>query len=123
MPGPRVAAFNLPLAATVVSWGFNFVAQERLTLRWLLGAGVAFGGVAIVQLAGAQAGHGRLIGNLLVLGSAALWALSTVAARSLLKRYDPVQLLTLAMPGAFVAAIPYGLAPALAVNWAQLSLT
>jgi drug/metabolite transporter (DMT)-like permease len=99
--------------------------QERFSPLALVGALVAFAGVVIVIVAGQeQTGDpGRLLGNLLILVSSVVWAFSVVMMRPLLGRYSPTQLLTMSMPGALVALIPYGLVATLAVDWGGFSPT
>ena len=62
------------------------VGMDRLTAPKLVGALVAFAGVAIVITAGHDLSLGAsLVGDLLTLGAAVLWAVYTVAATRMLR--------------------------------------
>jgi len=109
------------------------VGQERFQVPAIIGSIIAFGGVALVVLSASPAHAAassqpmtgltpRLVGNLMVFCSAAIWAWGTVLGRSLVTRYDPLQLLTLSMPGALAALIPYGFFPMMHTDWAHLSV-
>jgi drug/metabolite transporter (DMT)-like permease len=101
-----------------------FAGQERFSGRALLGGLIAFAGVVTVILAGqAQTQEpGGMLGNAMIFVSAAVWAGSVVMMRPLLVRYSPTQLLTMSMPGALLVLLPYGLIPAITVDWSGISL-
>lgn len=96
------------------------VGQERLNRGAFGGALLAFAGVAVVVLGGSGAGHGKLLGNALILIAAVIWAASTVYSRPLVERISPFRVLTLSMPGALIVLVPYGLRPALETPWSAL---
>ena len=70
---------------------------------------------------GDHSGEGKLLGNILILISAVIWASSTVYARPLVAKYSPYRVLTLSMPGALIVLVPYGLMASLATPWAQMT--
>ncbi len=120
---PAVCAILLataPVWTYLLSCGFR---QERFQLSAMLGAVVAFGGVTLVILGGAAAGHGTLYGDIIVLISAFVWACSAVLMKPLLSRYKPTTVLTMSMPGALPVLIPYGLGATLNTNYAAISAT
>jgi drug/metabolite transporter (DMT)-like permease len=105
------------------------VRQEKFHLESLLGILAAFAGVALVVYFGdhppARTGgmSPKMFGNLLVFAGAAVWAWSTVISKPLVGRHDPLRLLTLSMPGALLALIPFGLHDVIRLDWSELSFT
>jgi drug/metabolite transporter (DMT)-like permease len=97
------------------------VRQERFDGVALIGSLIAFTGVSIVILGGAADGHGSPVSNLIVLAGSAVWALSAVAMKPLLRRYAPTALLAMAMPGALPALLPYGIAASIALDYGAIS--
>ncbi|CAN5363849.1 DMT family transporter [soil metagenome] len=98
-----------------------------LMLKWerylpvaLAGTLMAFGGVAII-VGAAHSGHGSLRGNGLVFASAIVWAVSALAMRPLVGKYDPLAVLTYSMPGALPALLMYGGAATLAYDPSHLT--
>ena len=67
------------------------VGMDRLTAPKLAGALIAFAGVAVV-IGGSQALSlgSSLVGDVLTLGAAVLWAVYTVGARRVVRRIDPL---------------------------------
>ena len=82
---------------------------------------VAYGGVALVILGGAQADQGSVIGNALMIAAAMVWACGTVLSQPLVQRHSPYTMLTLSIPGALPVVLPYGLSAALATPWSEFS--
>lgn len=99
-----------------------FIRQERFSGWAMVGAVVAYAGVVIVVLGGAELSPARLGGNLLIFASAFVWAVAVVQSKSLVVATNPVRFLTLSMPGGLAALIPYGMAATIAAPWSQLSL-
>lgn len=95
--------------------------MERFTLGAIVGAAIAFLGTAIVIGAGVQGGKSSLLGNLLVLASAVVWAYGAVLSKPLVNKFTPLQSLTLSMPGALPILLPYGLKEAIDIPWANLT--
>ena len=114
---------SIILATTPILTGLMAVAfrQERFSLGALIGALIGFSGVVLVVLEGAKSGQGRAIGDVVVFVAAIVWAYSAILMKKLLGRYQPVQLLTLAMPGALIALLPYGLVATVNTHWLQVS--
>lgn len=94
--------------------------QDQFSWAALGGTVLAFVGVTMVILAGHHAEGGQIIGNLLVLASAVVWAFCAVMTRTLVQKDTPLNVLTLSMPGALPLLVPYGLGASLAVDWARM---
>jgi drug/metabolite transporter (DMT)-like permease len=85
------------------------VGLDRLTPPKLVGALVAFLGVAVVIVAGHELSIGAsLVGDVLTLGSAILWAIYTVAATRMLRDVDPLQFTAWAVFGGMLFLLPFG---------------
>lgn len=99
------------------------VAMKRERFAWgaLVGAVVAFVGVALVVFAGDHDSHGTLLGNGLVLLSSIVWAYCAVQTHVVVGDLSPLRALTLSMPGAIPILLVYGLGAALAVPWGQMT--
>lgn len=86
------------------------VGLDRLTAPKLAGALTAFLGVAIVIGAGASLALGAsLLGDVLTLGAAVLWAVYTVSGTRVLRHIDPLQATMWTVMGGFLFLIPFGL--------------
>lgn len=97
------------------------VRQEKLDIRALGGVLVAFLGVGIVVFGGEAKLHGEVVANLLVLKSAAIWALCTVISKPLVGKAHPLAMLVISMPGAIPLLLWYGGADTLALDWSSLT--
>ena len=87
----------------------GLVGMDRLTVPKLGGALIAFLGVAVVVTAGADLSlGGSLVGDLLTLGAAVLWAVYTVVGTSMLRRVDPLQATAWAVLGGTLFLLPFG---------------
>lgn len=83
---------------------------DRLTPPKLVGALLAFGGVAVVIAAGHELSLGTsVVGDLLTLGAAVVWAVYTVAATRMLRTVDPLALTTWAVLGGALVLLPLGI--------------
>lgn len=111
---------TVPVLTTLLAAIFKL---ERLLPIALVSALVAFVGVAIVEFGAGAGNHGSPFGNALILGSAALWALGIILSKPLLSKYSPLEFLTMSMPGALPALLPFGLKASLETNWSGLGLS
>lgn len=85
------------------------VRQEKFVPRAVPGVLLAFVGVILVVGAQGGIGGGHYEANMTVLKSAIIWAFGTVLSRSIVAaKVHPLALLTLSMPGALIALMPYG---------------
>lgn len=99
--------------------------QEKLNPVVLAWAAIAFGGVSLVVLGGAPASakdaSSRLLGDLIMLLSSVLWAISATLSRPLVIKYSPFTVLTVSMWGAIPIWLVFGLGPTLATHFADIS--
>jgi drug/metabolite transporter (DMT)-like permease len=79
---------------------------ERLARAFWIGAGITFGGVALIAIANGSVGS-SLNGTLISIGTALTWACYTVAIAPLMRRYSPFRISALV----------------LAIGWVPLALT
>ncbi len=87
------------------------VGMDRLTPPKLVGALVAFTGVAVVVVAGHELSLGAsLVGDGLTLGAAVLWAIYTVSGTRMLRSVDPIQATAWAVLGGTLILLPFGVA-------------
>lgn len=66
------------------------VSQRRPPARRLLGLGLGFAGIVLVVLAGARAGGGSALGDLIALGTPLTWAIYLVIANEAARRSEAV---------------------------------
>lgn len=119
---PTLAAIALATAPIMTIFLSVALRQDRFSWRLLVGSLIAFAGVAVAVLDSDSRSQGSLAGTLTVVGSAALWAVSIVLYKPLLKDIAPVRALTLSFPGAMVALLPYGAGKLASTNWSAISL-
>jgi drug/metabolite transporter (DMT)-like permease len=82
---------------------------DRLTPPKLVGALLAFAGVAVVIAAGHELSLGAsLLGDVLTLGAAVIWAVYTVAATGMLRAVEPLVLTAWAVLGGALVLLPLG---------------
>lgn len=85
------------------------VGMDRLTAPKMVGALVAFAGVTVVVVAGHEISLGAsLLGDLLTLGSAVLWAIYTVGGTRMLRSVDPLQATAWSVLGGMLFLLPFG---------------
>jgi drug/metabolite transporter (DMT)-like permease len=85
------------------------VGMDRLTPPKLVGALIAFTGVAVVIAAGHELSLGAsLVGDLLTLGAAALWAVYTTAGARILRTVDPLPATTWTVVAGAIVLLPFG---------------
>jgi drug/metabolite transporter (DMT)-like permease len=101
--------------------------REKFRKRNWAGAALALGGVALVVFYApaydpAYAPN-RLLGNTLMLFSAALYGLYMVVVRDWLHRWGALRVLAGGYTVALLLSLPLSLVPFLAIDWSALSLT
>jgi drug/metabolite transporter (DMT)-like permease len=85
------------------------VGLDRLTRPKLVGALLAFGGVAVVILGGREAAiGGSPLGFAFTLGSAAIWAIYATAGARMLRHVDPGQASAWLVLGGALFLLPFG---------------
>jgi drug/metabolite transporter (DMT)-like permease len=93
------------------------VGMDRLTVPKGAGALLAFGGVALVVGAGQEIALGAsLLGDLLTLGAALVWAVYTVGGARILRRIGPLEATTWTVVAAAVVLAPIGIAEAVFIH-------
>lgn len=107
--------FTLLLAAAV--------GQERFNLGILGATLLAFSGVGLVVLGADHSTSAQMVSHLLLLASAAVWAVATIVSRPLVADADPLAMLTQTMPGGLIALLPFGALDLFRTPWTSLSLT
>lgn len=86
------------------------VGMDRLTPPKVGGALIAFAGVALVMAGGHQLALGAsLVGDLLTLTAAVLWAVYTVIGTRMLRRVDPLQATAWSVLGGTLLLLPLGI--------------
>lgn len=83
--------------------------QERLKAGSLGGAVLALIGVILVTVPTVGHGEQKGLGYLLLITAACVWAYCIVITKSLVKKYSPLRLMTLSMPGGFPVMLAYWL--------------
>jgi len=97
---------------------------EIITASSWVGVIAAFGGVAMVVLGGGKATGApgtRIAGDLLMLGSALLYAVFMVLSKGLMEKYGALKVVTFAYLFGMLVVVPAGAREALAADWAGLS--
>jgi drug/metabolite transporter (DMT)-like permease len=97
-----VAAVIMATTPVLVAVGEVVFLHHRLTHRQVVGLLLTLVGCALIGLMSDGGGDTTLVGVLLVLAAAALWAAVTVATRSITDKYDPWWLNT---PGTVLGAV------------------
>ncbi len=118
---PGEAAIVLATSPIFTALFAAMVRQERLSLAVIAWALVAFAGVSLVALGGANGLQGRILGDALILASSVVWAVSTVVSKPLVGRIPPLTMLTASMWGAAPVLLVYGLFPVLDTPWQELT--
>lgn len=105
--------FTLLLAAAV--------GQERFNLPILGATLIAFVGVALVVGGAQHDTNAQVISHLLLLASAAVWAVATIVSRPLVADANPLAMLTQSMPGGLIALLPFGAVDMIRTPWTSLT--
>lgn len=117
--GAGEGAIILATSPIFTAWFAVLLKQERFSPLALVGAAIAIVGVAVVV--GSSGGSSGWVGPALVFTSAVVWAYGAVLTREMLKRYSPVVLLTLTMPGGLLVLVPFGIHDVLNVRFGTLT--
>ena len=110
--------------STVPIWTALFAIlkkQDRLSSNLLAGMSLAFGGVALVIFNSDHKAGGDLIGNLIVVAAALVWAYSITLYKPLLARNNPLSVTTLTLPAASLALFPYGATDTMHLDWSKVT--
>jgi drug/metabolite transporter, DME family len=121
-----VAAVIMATTPVLVAVGEVVFLRHRLRRQQVVGLLLTLLGCSLIGLMGDGGGETTLLGVLLVLGAAALWAAVTVATRSIANTYDPWWLNT---PGTVLGAVlmlairPSVVGELMDVSWKGLLVT
>jgi drug/metabolite transporter (DMT)-like permease len=85
------------------------IGMDRLTGPKLLGALIAFAGVALVVTSGQLSVGQSLLGDALTMAAAVVWAVYTVLAARMLRHVDPLQAIAWSVLGGTLFLLPFGL--------------
>jgi drug/metabolite transporter (DMT)-like permease len=94
--------------------------QESFSWRLLTGGVVAFVGAVTTIVAGGGAVGGSMVGALLVLVSAVIWAWSVVLMRPLVIEGSPYAVFALTLPWGAIALVPFGASATLRTDWSSV---
>lgn len=96
---------------------------EALTVLKFVGMLVSFGGVAVLTTGKVgQANGGHWLGDLILLGGSAVFALYTILLKEVSDRYDALTLNTLTFGLGTLLMIPFTMRALLSVSWAALPI-
>ncbi len=97
------------VAPVLVLLGAAALGHERLRRRRLAGMIAAAGGVAILQLARAPGGHASAVGDLIMLGNAALFAAFSLFGKSLTEEVGTLAVNAIAYWGGAILSLPFAI--------------
>ncbi|MBX3111584.1 MAG: DMT family transporter [Fimbriimonadaceae bacterium] len=109
----------LATAPIWITWFAMALRQEAFRWSAVYGPLVAFGGVVLV-ISKSGPVQGTVQGTLLCLLSAVIWAVSVVYLRPILREEPALKVMTVSLPAAGLALLPYGGAAVLRVDWAHV---
>lgn len=110
------------MATSPVLTGLAAMAIKQEPFRWsaVVGSAVAFGGVVLAEMDRSN-GSGTLFGNSLIFAGACIWVVALLILKPMLSETGPIRALLLALPGAFLALLPFGWSSAVHTDWAAVS--
>ncbi len=88
--------------------------RERATVRRVLGVGLAFGGAIVTIGGGALAGGAHLTGDLLIVANSCSFAAYLVLSGPVVRRHDPLVVVTWVMTFGALMVLPFGVRDAVA---------
>lgn len=118
---PANASIIMAMSPVLTNLFSILAGQEHFRWRVVWGTVVALSGVVMAEMAHGVPTGGTLMGNLMILAAASVWAFAVVVMQSVMGSMNPYRALTLALPGALLALIPYGWTATLRQDWTHLS--
>lgn len=112
---PAVTAILMAAAPIVTALISVVLKTEKFRLGLFVGAVCAFIGVGMTMMS--SAAKGNVLGEVLVLTSAFVWAISVNVLRPVLTEISPFRAMTLSLPGAYLALVPYGIVKLIQTPW------
>jgi drug/metabolite transporter (DMT)-like permease len=117
------SALIIATVPTIVALAGALLGIERLSPRIVLGVALAFAGVALVVLArGLELSAETLVGDGLLLGCAATWAVYTLGVRTLSSELSPLRITALTALTGTPGLLLIGLPDLLRTDWAAVSV-
>lgn len=117
---PGTAAIIMAAAPILTAILSVVLKYEKFRPGLFVGAIFAFAGVGITMFF-ANAKESTMLGSLLVLVSACVWAVSVNVLKPILKEVSPFRAMTLSLPGAFCALLPYGIVSLSHFQWQTMT--
>ncbi|MBS1704993.1 MAG: DMT family transporter [Armatimonadetes bacterium] len=121
LTSPTEAAILLTTSPIWVQIFMALAKVENLRRETVAGAVIAFIGSVLVISGSGAADRGSLIGNVMVGVSAMVWAWSVMVMRTAIPMRPQLANFALALPGAGLALIPFGLTASIQQNWSGIS--
>ncbi|MEX2242991.1 MAG: DMT family transporter [Fimbriimonadaceae bacterium] len=118
------AAQGAILVATMPIWIALlsiFLKLEKFSAHLAVGILLAFAGAAMTILAEGDGGGGSVLGSVLVLVAAFIWAVSVILMRPLVVEGSPFAVFTLTFPGGALVLLPYGAAATWNTDWSSVT--
>jgi drug/metabolite transporter (DMT)-like permease len=116
------AALIIALTPVLVLLLSAWRAHERLTGRKLAGMGLAFSGVAVLNLSPGRSQHGATLpGDLLVFLAALTFAVFTVAGRNVTRSLGAIPVTAAAYAASAISLVPIGLWQALSFDFSRVT--
>lgn len=98
-------------------------AHERITPRKVFGMGMAFSGVAVLNLAPSRSAQGAtLLGDLLIFAAGLAFAVYTVAGRSVTRKYGAIPVTAAAYVASAASLLPIGLWQARGFDFSRVTV-
>lgn len=119
---PLTAAIALATSPIITVCLSVALGYDKFSPKLAAGTILAFGGVAFSVVRPDVANEGSAFGALLVVISAALWSVSILMYNKLMVGHSPIKTLTLSLPGAALALIPYGLFAVLTTRYDKVTV-
>lgn len=119
---PAMAAIIMATAPLMTSGLAMGLKLEPFKWQPLYGMFLSLAGVAFAQSDKLHSSADGMLGNLFIFLAAALWAVSVLIMRPILEEMPAIRAVTLVLPGALVALLPYGLLATVHTVWSHLSV-
>lgn len=123
LTSPINASIMLTLNPILVLIIASIILKERLNLRKISGIVIGFAGAVIVVVFGKSVHFGSetMVGDLLVFGNAASYAVYLVLVKPLMKKYQPITVMKWVFLFGFLYVIPFGGTQFLNTNFTEFT--
>lgn len=108
----------IAIATAPIFMALFSILRGQDSFRWSLvwGSALAFGGVVLAS-PWQKTATGSPMGTVLVVIAAVVWAWSAVGMKTIMEKYPALSAITLSLPGAGLALVPYGLGDVTRLDW------